>query len=145
MEKQYHYITAQGLEGLPQAAAIRQEVFVEEQGFHNEFDEIDSQAVHLLVLEGETPVAAGRAYREKDGSVWHVGRVCVRRPWRGRELGRLVMEGLETEVKKRGGEKLVLSAQVQARGFYEKLGYSAYGDEYLDEHCPHIAMEKTCL
>ena len=54
------------------------------------------------------------------------------------------MEGLEKEARKRGAEELMLSAQVQARGFYEKLGYSAYGGEYLDEHCPHIAMKKIC-
>lgn len=142
MEKQYRYITAQELEKLPQAAAIRQEVFVEEQGFHNEFDDIDRQAIHILVMDGETPVAAGRVYWEEDSKVWHIGRICVRKPWRGKELGRLVMEGLEKEARKRGAEKLMLSAQVQARGFYEKLGYSAYGEEYLDEHCPHIAMEK---
>ena len=76
--------------------------------------------------------------------MWHVGRVCVRKPWRGKELGRLVMEGLEKEARRRGAEELMLSAQVQARGFYEKLGYSAYGGEYLDEHCPHIAMKKIC-
>ena len=144
MEKKYHYITAQGLEKLPQAAAIREEVFVQEQGFHNEFDDIDKQAVHLVVMDRETPVAAGRAYWEDDCKVWHVGRICVRKPWRGRELGRLVMEGLEKEAQKRGAEKLMLSAQIQAKGFYEKLGYSSYGEEYMDEHCPHIAMEKLC-
>ena len=34
------------------------------------------------------------------------------------------------------------SAQVQAAGFYKKLGYVQVGDEYLDEHCPHVNMEK---
>ena len=29
-----------------------------------------------------------------------------------------------------------------ARPFYEKLGYWASGEEYLDEYCPHIHMEK---
>lgn len=27
-------------------------------------------------------------------------------------------------------------------GFYEKNGFQAYGEEYLDEFCPHIHMEK---
>ena len=36
-----------------------------------------------------------------------------------------------------------LSAQVQAKGFYKKLGYVQDGDEYLDEHCPHILMCKV--
>ena len=70
MEQQYRYVTAQGLEKLPQAAAIREEVFVEEQGFHNEFDDIDRQAVHLVVMDGEAPAAAGR--------VEHLGRGAAR-------------------------------------------------------------------
>lgn len=144
-QEKYHIKTAVGLEQLPQAAEIRQEVFVEEQGFHNEFDEIDPIAVHLLVLEGEAPVAAGRTYPDETGKVWHLGRICVRKPWRGRQLGRMVMEGLENAAKERGAEKFMLSAQVQAKRFYEKLGYHPYGQEYLDEFCPHIAMEKTIL
>lgn len=145
MEPIYRTITAVGLENLPEAAAIRQEVFVEEQGFHNEFDDIDPIAVHLLVLEGENPVAVGRTFPDETGKIWHLGRICVRKPWRGCHLGRKVMEGLEAAAKERGAEKLVLSAQVQAKGFYEKLGYRPYGEEYLDEFCPHIAMEKTIL
>ena len=145
MEPIYRTITAVGLENLPEAAAIRQEVFVEEQGFHNEFDDIDPIAVHLLVLEGETPVAVGRTFPDETGKIWHLGRICVRKPWRGCHLGRKVMEGLEAAAKERGAEKLVLSAQMQAKGFYEKLGYCPYGEEYLDEFCPHIAMEKTIL
>ena len=39
-------------QGLSQdARIIRQEVFVEEQGFHHEFDEIDSRAWHLVLYE----------------------------------------------------------------------------------------------
>lgn len=144
-QETYRTITAQGLENLPQAAEIRQEVFVQEQGFQNEFDEIDPVAVHLLVMEGETPVAVGRTYPDETGKVWHLGRICVRKPWRGCHLGQKVMQGLEEAARERGAEKLVLSAQVQAKGFYEKLGYHPYGEEYLDEFCPHIAMEKTIL
>lgn len=145
MEPTYHILTAVGLESLPAAAEIRQEIFVEEQGFQNEFDDIDPVAVHLLLLEEETPVAVGRTYPDETGKVWHLGRICVRKPWRGSHLGSKVMEGLEAAAKERGAEKLVLSAQVQAKGFYEKLGYRPYGEEYLDEFCPHIAMEKTIL
>jgi predicted GNAT family N-acyltransferase len=35
-----------------------------------------------------------------------------------------------------------LSAQVQAMGFYERQGHRPEGEEYYDEHCPHIAMRK---
>lgn len=40
-------------------------------------------------------------------------------------------------------EKLALSSQVPRKGFYEKFGYVASGDEYPDEGQPHIYMEKA--
>ena len=36
-----------------EAASIRKEVFMEEQGFVEEFDEIDHQARHIVVFNGE--------------------------------------------------------------------------------------------
>ena len=42
---------------LPKCAYIRKAVFMEEQGFQQEFDEIDDRAYHALILDGETPAA----------------------------------------------------------------------------------------
>ena len=39
--------------------------------------------------------------------------------------------------------KLFLAAQVRAKEFYEKQGYTAIGREFLEEYCPHIWMYKT--
>jgi hypothetical protein len=58
--------------------------------------------------------------------------------WYGK---RLVREA-EGWLRGRHVKRLALSAQVRVRPFYEKLGYTASGDEYLDEYCPHIHMEK---
>ena len=142
MEVQYRCLTAEGLDNLPQAAEIRQEVFVEEQGFHNEFDEIDAAAWHTVIYDNGRPAATGRAFLE-DGA-WHIGRVAVRKEFRGKQYGAAVMQALERKIAELGAESVGLSAQVQARGFYEKLGYEAHGGEYLDEHCPHVSMTK-CL
>nr|HPM08139.1 GNAT family N-acetyltransferase [Bacilli bacterium] len=34
----------------------------------------------------------------------------------------------------------ILGAQVQALGFYEKLGFKKVGDVYLDANIPHYQM-----
>ena len=116
----------QGIENAPAAAKLREEVFLQEQGFSTEFDEIDPIAWHLtLTRGGET-----------------LGRVAVAKPWRGQGLGRDVALALEQKARLLGGRAIDLSAQLHAQGFYEKLGYAAYGDIYLDEHCPHIHMKK---
>lgn len=133
---------AYGNELLPDAHGIREDVFVREQGFHNEFDEIDAVAWHTVIYDNGRPAATGRAFLE-DGA-WHIGRVAVRKEFRGKQYGAAVMQALEGKIAELGAENVGLSAQVQARGFYEKLGYEAHGGEYLDEHCPHVSMTK-CL
>ncbi len=132
-------------EAFADCAAIRQEVFVEEQGFHNELDEIDAVAWHLCLYIGGEPAAVGRIFPEDDGERaggWHLGRLAVRKAFRGGGTGREMMGLLEQKAKELGAKYIQLDAQVRASGFYEKLGYRQIGEEHLDEYCPHIMMEK---
>ncbi len=132
-----------GEELLSYAYAIREDVFIKEQGFQNEFDDIDACAWHVVIFVDGTAAATGRTFPEKDRpGVWHIGRVAVRKEYRGQQYGAAVMRALEEKLKDLNAKRIVLSAQVQARGFYEALGYTAHGCEYLDEHCPHVEMEK---
>lgn len=71
---------------LPKCAYIRKAVFMEEQGFQQEFDEIDDRAYHALILDGETPAAVGRLYT-KDGKTYIIGRIAVMPSYRGKHLG----------------------------------------------------------
>ena len=115
---------------------------MEEQGFHDEFDDRDASCDHLVLYEKGRPIACARIYPEGDG-VWHLGRLAVVKDCRGRDLGRRALTEAEERVKSLGGTILRLSAQTHARGFYEKQGYRPTSGEYLDQHCPHLDMEKT--
>lgn len=129
---------------LPEEAhAIREAVFLQEQGFTEEFDETDKTARHLLLFEKEKPMATARLFEGEEPGVFWVGRVAVLPPFRGRGLGAEMLRLLEGEAKRNGGRKILISAQCQAQPFYEKQGYTAMGPVYLDEHCPHVHMEKT--
>ena len=87
---------AYGNELLPDAHGIREDVFVREQGFHNEFDEIDAVAWHTVIYDNGRPAATGRAFLE-DGA-WHIGRVAVRKEFRGKQYGASVMQALERKM-----------------------------------------------
>ena len=134
-----------GLEGAEDAYHVRIPVFVEEQGFSAglEKDEIDARAWHLVLFDGERPVATGRFF-EENGS-WHIGRVAVLKDYRACGLGRRLMEGMERKLRELGAKEVRLSAQCRAMGFYESLGYQSEGGEYLDEFCPHRDMRKCLL
>ena len=132
---------AKGLESLPEAKEIRQKVFVEEQGFVDEFDNIDDIAYHVIVCKDDKAVATGRLFL--DGESWHIGRVAVLPQCRGQNMGEKVMSALENYGRELGVTEITLSAQMQASGFYEKQGYENCGDLHYDQHCPHVTMKKT--
>lgn len=129
-------------QGLSQdARIIRQEVFVEEQGFHHEFDEIDSWAWHLVLYENGQAAGCCRLFSSNQPEVYILGRLAVRKSCRGRQYGEWLVREAEAWLRGRQVKRLA-AAQVRVRPFYEKLGFIASGDEYLDEYCPHIHMEK---
>lgn len=122
---------------------IRQAVFVEEQGFENEFDEIDNYATHLLLKIDDKPIATLRFFYSKEHDCYVIGRVAVIKEHRKEHLGSYIMKEVEKELIRMKANKVGLSAQVGVKGFYESLGYEEKGDIYLDEGCPHIWMEKN--
>ena len=57
-------------------------------------------------------------------------------------LGRRIMTELEAALAARSFVSLSLHARSTAVGFYEKLGYEAVGDEYIEVTIPHRKMVK---
>lgn len=121
---------------------IREDVFIKEQGFQNEFDDIDEIAAHALLLIDSKPVATLRYFYSKEHQSYCIGRVAVRIEYRKYHLGSLLMRITETKMKNEGISKIGLSAQVRVKKFYESLGYHETDSTYLDEGCPHVWMEK---
>jgi len=125
-----------------EARFIRTEVFIEEQGFKNEFDESDGQCLHLVIFSDGTPAAAGRIFPPENG-ICIIGRIAALRNFRGKNLGAEAVRLLEEKARELGAKRTALSAQCRVAEFYEKLGYKASGEVYNDEFCPHIHMEKN--
>lgn len=121
---------------------IRIDVFMKEQGFSQEFDETDETAKFVLLSIDGKATGTCRYFHGKENGSAYIGRLAVRREFRGQRLGSTIMIAAENTIRKAGFKTCGLSAQVQARPFYESLGYKAEGDEYLDEDCPHIFMRK---
>jgi len=123
---------------------IREEVFIKEQGFQCEFDARDNEAIHLVLYQDDVAVGCGRVYQEEENSsVWHMGRLAIRKPYRKKGYGKLLVSYLEETARAHGAQTMVLSAQIQAKPFYERLSYQAYGSIYFDEHVKHQNMKKS--
>ncbi|MGF6164095.1 Acetyltransferase [Pseudomonas fluorescens] len=116
---------------------IRETVFVAEQSVppELEWDADDVTAVHFLALEGDFPIGTARLL--PDG---HVGRVSVLKDWRGLKVGDALMQAVIGEAEERGLKQQMLSAQVQATAFYERLGFHMVSEEFLEAGIPHVDM-----
>lgn len=121
--------------------ALRRRVFIEEQNVpeEEEWDALDAVAIHLLMTHEGRPVGTARLII--DGETGKIGRVCVLSDMRGTGAGAALMRFAIGHLAARGDlTKLKLSAQTYAIGFYEKLGFSAYGPEYDDAGIAHRDM-----
>ena len=124
------------------AKKIREEVFIIEQGFKNEFDEIDIMSIHLVIYIKTIPVATARLYQRDKSNEYVIGRVAVLSEYRKEKLGTKLLELLENKALELGAKKISLSAQYKIKSFYEKQNYKSISDVYYEEHCKHIKMEK---
>jgi predicted GNAT family N-acyltransferase len=127
---------------LSDAFSIRREVFMEEQNLpqEDEFTGDDGDCIHLVMYDDEKPVATGRILVGDDD--FKIGRVATLKPYRGRGIATNIMHSLIGACGAMGGHRQYVHAQITARGFYEKLGFVAYGDEFEEACVPHIAMER---
>ncbi len=125
-----------------EARKIREEVFIQEQGFKNEFDEIDIHANHLILYDNKRPIATCRFFAHGLPEDYVIGRIAVIKEYRGQNIGTYLLKAAETEIKKIGGKRIFLHAQNKVKNFYEKRGYSSFGKIELDEYCPHVWMSK---
>ena len=126
----------------PEALDIRTEVFVREQGFVDEQDEIDSRATHLVAFDGSKPIATCRFFKGESGEDFILGRLCVIKNKRGAGIGARLLSEAEKGAKALGATALKHHSQIGARAFYEKCGYSQAGEIELEQGKEHIWMKK---
>lgn len=135
---------------MDEALNVRRRVFIEEQRVpaEVEIDEHDADparlttALHVLGRTGGLAVATGRLLLAPDAKGHaHVGRVAVLRDHRGLGYGRSVMQALHDLAREQGFGAITLAAQLHAIGFYERLGYVARGDVFLDAGIEHRWMD----
>ena len=123
----------------PHIKRIRNAVFTFEQGIdeHLDFEGNDPQAIHVLVGRENEFVGTGRLLM--DG---HIGRLAVLKEFRGRAFGADAVKALLEEARRIGIDRVFLGAQLHAVEFYRRLGFTEYGDPFLDAGIEHIHMRK---
>jgi predicted GNAT family N-acyltransferase len=127
----------------PELTALRTRVFVEEQGVPPEIerDAADATAVHVISRDASGRVVATGRLVERNGAAV-IGRMASDRSARGRGHGAAVLAELHRQAALRGHRSVELHAQLTARGFYERAGYTPVGEEYLEAGIAHVTMRR---
>jgi predicted GNAT family N-acyltransferase len=125
------------------ALALRHEVFVDEQGVpvELEIDEHDAHALHLVALRDGAIIGTCRLVFDADRAKF--GRLVVARAARGTGVGSALLSEAARRARAAGAQRMVLTAQTAAMGLYERAGYTARGDVFLDAGIEHMTMEKA--
>jgi predicted GNAT family N-acyltransferase len=121
--------------------AVRTAVFVVEQRVPEalEWDGEDTGAAHVLAIDADgSPIGTARA--SPDG---RLGRMAVLADWRGQGVGAALLRRLLDGAALAGHVEVILSAQVQAIGFYASFGFVVEGPVYDDAGIPHRTMRLT--
>ena len=124
-----------------QARQVRDAVFVGEQKVPREieWDEHDAVSRHVIARDSDGgAIGTGRLLPDD-----HIGRMAVLADWRGKGVGRALLERLLEEARLQGHDHLALHAQTQASGFYRRFGFVEEGPEFMEAGIPHRTMVRS--
>ena len=119
--------------------SVRRAVFVEEQNVPEsiDFDGTDPDFIHVLATD-KTGRPVGTARINRKGKI---GRMAALKKYRRRGIGRKMIQVLMNYGREIAITDFHLSAQITAVGFYEKMGFEPYGEEFIEADMKHINMK----
>lgn len=106
-----------------------------------DFDGKDDEADLVIVYLNNQPVGTGRIIYIKS-NIAKIERVSVLPEFRKRGLGEKIMNFIADYLIGKNLSEIILDAQLQAKDFYEKLGYQQKGDIFEEVGRPHVVMVK---
>ena len=120
---------------------IRRIVFIVGQSVpqEEEWDGRDDASWHWLATDSDGhPIGTARLLPEGQ-----IGRMAVIEAWRGYGVGAALLERAVDKARHLGFGSVFLNAQSHALGFYERAGFVAEGDEFMEAGIPHYRMTRS--
>lgn len=136
-----------GLHDISECIAIRKEVFGGEQNFPSAAaeDAEDRSAVFVLAYQTgkDNMVSVGTGRLVFLGDIYKIGRIAVKREFRGQGYGDFIVRMLVDKAFLMGAKEVFVGAQEHAIPFYEKIGFIKQEESYEEDHIIHYMMKIT--
>ena len=130
-------------EEMDKSYAIRTKVFCEEQKISKEieFDNLDHLCGHFLIFNYKKAIGTARV-RQKEKNIFKIERVAVLLEFRRLKVGSTLIKNIIKHYMNSDDTKsIVLHSQVGVADFYKSLNFISYGNDFLEDGIPHIAMK----
>ena len=123
---------------------LRNEILRKPLGLSFDKEELDKEKDDILMGAFEDDRLLGCCLLSPmDRVTVRLRQMAVPNNMQGKGVGRALMIFAENIARDLGYRKLCMHARKTARGFYEKLGYTVTGDEFMEVTIPHYTMEKA--
>jgi predicted GNAT family N-acyltransferase len=132
-----------GTKEYQQMVNLRMEILRKPLGLSFDATELEKEKEDVLMGAFEDERLLGCCLLTRmDQHTMRLRQMAVPNSMQGKGIGRALMIFAENIARDLGYKKLCMHARKTALGFYEKLGYSASGEEFTEVTIPHYIMEK---
>ena len=133
-----------GTKEYQQMVNLRMEILRKPLGLSFDAAELEKEKEDVLMGAFEDEKLLGCCLLTRmDQHTMRLRQMAVPNSMQGKGIGRALMIFAENIARDLGYKKLCMHARKTALGFYEKLGYSASGEEFIEVTIPHYIMEKA--
>ena len=137
--KMFNINLIKGIKGYEISKIIRETVFLKEQGFKEDYDEIDDICTHCILYVDDQIAGCARFFVDENNHM-KLGRFAILKQFRKKGYGKIIVNCITKNALELGYNQIYLSGQVTAVKFYENCGFKVISEAYLDEHCEHVDM-----
>lgn len=126
--------------------ALRMEILRKPLGLEFSAEELEKEKKDLLIGAFEDDrLMACCILTQLSTSSYKLRQMAVSQKMQRLGIGAMMLHFAENLARDSRYDTMILNARTTAIGFYEKMGYSIHGDEFIEVGIPHVEMRKKIL